>query len=157
MLYRDFEKKRDEIVRDKREKSAQAYQKIREDAKKYKEDFLNERKRRLDINHNKNKEQEEVFVNGLAESDGSDWANVFKYVDLTATSQRSKKQTAKQALTEDEEAQLAAVVQNATGSRQATPIAPKKDEAKEEKREDEVEIKDTSRLRKILLTLKNTQ
>jgi len=116
-------------------------QEIRTAAAEYKKKFIKTREEKKDNKHKKNVEEEEIFVQTNQVNHDNVWENVLKYVDIHGT---SKKTTAKK---EEDLEDLDKVDLSFKKSKDVTTEA--------EVSAITSDSKDTSRMRKILLTLKN--
>lgn len=125
-------KERDQKDREERDRN-------REQAEEYRGQLLREREDRLQINKKKNREQEELFLQSMDNDFENVWENVMKYVDITQNpmAARQKQQRKKRDAVNGEADQ-----EDADSSGQTE--------------EAEFEQKDVTRLRKLLIQLKNT-
>ncbi|EFC47689.1 hypothetical protein NAEGRDRAFT_57212 [Naegleria gruberi] len=145
---REFEEKRYNALMEKDNESRVQHDKILDEAKNYKAKYIKDREERKDTNSKKNKDDEEIFRSTMETVHENVWENVMKYVDLN----KAKSQNKLDKELDDMDEQI-------LGKKKKKKNQQKEEEKTTVKKADqfdhlEVEQKDTTRLRKILLELK---
>jgi hypothetical protein len=144
IFYREWQRQKNQSIQESDDKSEKKHNELRESAAKFKKNLLKEREERTGNNMKKNKDEEEVFISTNKVDHDNVWENVLKYVDIHSTGTKKKKpQTPK-----DDDLDLNDV--DLTGKRKGKTQEASDDTIAED------ESKDVSRMKKILLQLKNT-
>ncbi|KAG2383024.1 hypothetical protein C9374_004991 [Naegleria lovaniensis] len=143
---REYEEKRYTALIEKDKESEQHHKKIVEDAKVYKQKWLKDREDRKDSNLKKNREDEEIFRSTMETVHDNVWENVMKYVDLNKA--KSQNKLDKELDDMDDQILKKKKKKNQKEEEEKKPVQKKLD------LDLEIEQKDTTRLRKILLELK---
>ena len=134
LFNREWQRQKNQSIQESEDKEDQKQKDIRKAAQAYKQSVLEERSDRISQKSKQNKSDEESFVSTNKVDHDNVWENVLKYVDIHGGPKRAKKQKL------DEEEDLDEI----TGKRQKPVVE-----------EVEEEIKDVSRMKTILLQLKN--
>jgi len=145
---REYEEKKYQALAEKDNESRVNHDKILEDAKTFKSKCSKDREERKESNSKKNKEDEELFRNTAETVHENVWENVMKYVDLNKTKSQSKLD--KELDDMDEQILNKKKKKKNQKEEEEKPVTKKATEFDHL----EVEQKDTTRLRKMLLELK---
>lgn len=143
---REYEEKRYTALIEKDKEREQHHKKILDDAKVYKQKWLKDREDRKDSNLKKNREDEEIFRSTMETVHDNVWENVMKYVDLNKA--KSQNKLDKELDDMDDQILKKKKKKNQKEEEEKKPVQKKID------LDLEIEQKDTTRLRKILLELK---
>lgn len=142
----EWQRQKNQTIQDNDDKSEKKHKELRATADKFKKTLLKERSDRTSNTQKKNKEEEEVFTSTNKIDHDNVWENVLKYVDIHSTGSKKKKSTAQ--TPKDDDLDLSDV--DLTGKRKAKTVDAAADGTIAED-----ETKDVSRMKKILIQLKN--
>lgn len=144
-MCREWKKKREQQVQELDGVSEKKRKELRKAAQEYRKKCLETLQEHKKNTHKRNVEQEEMFVQTNQVSHDNIWENVVKYVDLHGANKKKKVTKAEDDLDDLDQVDLS--FKKTRGQDAASNDAPLAIQTEE--------VKDVSRMRKILLTLKN--